>query len=128
MVRIKTRVRYEDFNISYFTAEFICAGARDSIIGMYRFLSEKGAQLKNEKEDKLLLSSKTDIVLFCTIEGINNSFACVQLKKKEWWNFYHNKRIKKNRPTYYTYNLPSQWTEMLQEGCIWKEKETLIST
>lgn len=125
MVKIPTKIRYDSKNLVCFTADFICAGVRDNILGMYNFLKEKGAILVSPEEDTLLISSKKDIVLFCMNAGINNKFAKISLKRKTWWNYYHNKSIKINRPTYYTYNLPSQWNIMLDNACTWKEVETL---
>ena len=40
-----SKVKYDMFNISSFTQEFICAGVRDNVVGMYNFLKEKGVQV-----------------------------------------------------------------------------------
>lgn len=47
MIRVPSKVKYDMFNISSFTQEFICAGVRDNVVGMYNFLKEKGVQVKD---------------------------------------------------------------------------------
>ena len=98
MVKVPSKVKYDLFNVSSFTQEFICAGVRDNVVGMYNFLKEKGVQVKDKQADSLKISSRKGVVLLCT--NSNSS-----------------------KPLYYTYNLPSQWHEMLRDGCIWKEME-----
>ena len=34
MVKVPSKVKYDLFNVSSFTQEFICAGVRDNVIGM----------------------------------------------------------------------------------------------
>lgn len=118
-----SEVKYDMFNISSFTQEFICAGVRDNVVGMYKFLKEKGVQVKDRQADDLKISSRKSVVLLCTNSNSSNPFGIIQLKDWGWWDFYHNKHNRSSKPLYYTYNLPSQWHEMLRDGCIWKEME-----
>lgn len=125
-----TQKKYNDFNLVEFKSEFICAGVRDNILGMYNFLIEKGAQVIDKETDKQRISSKKPIVLLCknavTDPRIGKTFAKVQIMEKNWWDYYHNRQRKTCRTTIRTYNLPSQWNIVLMVGCIWKEVEVLI--
>ena len=71
------------FNISSFTQEFICAGVRDNVIGMYNFLKEKGVQVKDKQADDLRISSRKSVVLLCTNSNssnpLNNSISSREL-------------------------------------------------
>ena len=66
MVKVPSKVKYDMFNISSFTQEFICAGVRDNVVGMYNFLKEKGVQVKDKQADDLRISSRKSVVLLCT--------------------------------------------------------------
>lgn len=125
MRKTATHKRYDSFNLTCFQKDFICAGIRDNIIGMYNFLLEKGAQLENETSDRLRISSRKPIVLLCKNNGITSKFGQIQIMEWNWWNYYHNKNLRSCKPNYYTYNLPSQWNQVLMEGCTWKEVEVL---
>lgn len=118
-----SEAKYDLFNVSSFTQEFICAGVRDNVVGMYNFLKKKGVQVKDKQADSLKISSRKGVVLLCTNSNSSKPFGIIQLKDWNWWDFYHNKRNRSSKPLYYTYNLPSQWHEMLRDGCIWKEME-----
>lgn len=120
-----TQKRYDSFNLIQFEKEFICAGIRDNVLGMYNFLIEKGAIPINKELDICRISSKKPIVLLCKNNGIRTKFGSIQIMERNWWNYYHNKRIKSCQTTFRTYNLPSQWNVVLREGCVWKEVEVL---
>lgn len=130
MKKTLTQKKYDDFNLVQFKDYFICAGVRDNILGMYRFLKEKGAIPVNSNLDKLRISSKKQIVLLCKNATVNpelgQPFGMVQIMDKSWWDFYHNRQRKTCKTTIRTYNLPSQWQDVLMEGCVWKEVEVLI--
>lgn len=64
MIRVPSKVKYDMFNISSFTQEFICAGVRDNVVGMYNFLKEKGVQVKDKQADDLRISSRKVLCYF----------------------------------------------------------------
>lgn len=94
-------------NIQPFDKEFICAGSRRSLIGLYRKLIDLGANIS--ETDKVLLASGNPVVLFCKNTGINRRIAEVRVFNRTWWDYWHNPRNKKAKPKYKTYNLPKQW-------------------
>ena len=106
-------------NIQPFEKEFICAGARTSIIGLYRKLIELGAN--HLTEDESLLNTKKPIVLFCKNNGINCKFAEVRIFNRQWWNYWHNPKNRINKPKYKTYNVPKQWDFIINKLIILKE-------
>jgi hypothetical protein len=130
MKKTATQIKYDLFNLSQFETDFICAGVRENVVGMYRFLIEKGAQAVNSKLDSIRISSGKPIVLLCknaTVDPLTgNPFGNVQILDRSWWDFYHNKRRETCKSTTKTYNLPSQWNVVLMVGCVWKEVEVLI--
>lgn len=128
MKKTATQMKYDSFNLSQFETEFICAGVRENIVGMYKFLIEKGAQTVNSHLDSVRISSGKPIVLLCKNAIVNksfNTFGNVQILDRSWWDYYHNKRRKTCKTTTRTYNLPSQWNVVLMVGCVWKEVEVL---
>lgn len=77
MVKVPSKVKYDLFNVSSFTQEFICAGVRDNVIGMYNFLKEKGVQVKDKQADDLRISSRKSVVLLCTNSNSSNPFGII---------------------------------------------------
>lgn len=114
-----------DKNLSAFKKEFVIAGCRNNIVGLYRLFIEHGANTVSKDNDELLLSSKTDIVLLCKNGGIRKVMPMVQLLKKTWWDFYHNRRIVKY-PKLKTYNVPRQTSQIMNDIAIFTPIETLI--
>lgn len=112
-------------NLNAFRKEFIAAGCRNSVIGLYRKLVEHGASPVNKDNDIVLLSSKADIVLLCKNNGINKVLPQVQILKKNWWSFYHNRKLVTS-PKLPTYNVPRQTNTILEDLAIFTEIETLI--
>lgn len=128
MRKTATQKMYDMFNLSRFSKDFICAGVRDNVLGLYNFLLEKGAISADKDLDSRRISSRKPIVLLCKNDGTNpkKQFARIQIMDRNWWNYYHNKRLKTCKSTTFrTYNIPSQWTVVLREGCVWKEVEVL---
>lgn len=114
-----------DKNLSAFKQEFVAAGCRNNIVGLYKMFLEHGANTVNKDNDELLLSSKTEIVLLCKNGGIRKAMPMVQLLKKTWWNYYHNRKIVR-KPGLRTFNVPKQTSKILDEVAIFTPIEELI--
>lgn len=96
-------------NLMNFKEEFICAGPRSALVGVYDKLTQLGAVPRNYRDDLTLLSSGQRFVILCiNSDGIKSKFAQVSLMKREWWDYWHNKKWKMNKPIYRTYNVPKQ--------------------
>lgn len=108
------RLKDLEGNIQPFEKEFICAGCRNSIIGLYRKLIDLGANA--QAVDKKVLENEHDVVILCKNSGTSTKkFAEVRLLTRSWWNYYHNAKYKRSKPIYKTYNLPRQWKIVLEE-------------
>lgn len=114
-----------DKNLSAFKQEFVTAGCRNNIIGLYKMFIEHGANTANKDNDELLLSSKTDIVMLCKNGGIRKVMPIVQILKKTWWDYYHNKK-KVKKVSVKTFNVPKQTSLILDEYAIFTPIEELI--
>lgn len=112
-------------NLKTFSEEFIGAGTRNSVVGLYRKLLELGATPADRNRDNLLISSKQKIVILCINDGIRGRFAKVSLHERAWWDYWHNKARKYCKPAYTTYNVPRQMNTVISKLNI-KELEVLI--
>lgn len=102
-------------NLQKFHSEFIVAGPRDSIVGLYRKLEELGAEPEDRASDNLKISSKNNIVILCINDGKNKQFARIKLCQRSWWDYWHNPRNKQTKPAYKTYNFPRQLDKIAKE-------------
>lgn len=114
-----------DGNLKGFTEEFIGAGPRTSVIGLYNSLVELGAIPNDRHKDSILISSKKPIVLLCVNDGVNSVFARVSVHEKTWWDFYHNKKKSRYKVLYKTYNACKQLIN-ISKLLVIKPKELLI--
>lgn len=113
-------------NLQGFSEEFIGAGSRDSVVGLYRKLIELGATPSNKEKDINLISSKQKVVILCVNDGVKRQFARVSLHERNWWNYWHNRRNKSSfKAAYTTYNVPKQMSTVINKLNI-TEIETLI--
>ena len=112
-------------NLKTFSKEFIGAGSRNSVVGLYRKLIELGAIPSSKEKDNSLISSKQKIVILCVNDGIRSKFARISLHERSWWDYWHNKAHKHCKPAYITYNVPKQMSTVISNLNI-KELETLI--
>lgn len=116
----------ENRNLVRFKNEFIAAGVRKQLKRFYLRLIDMGACTKDKSADEVILSSGNPFVVLCTNEGLNSKFGVVKVLNWNWWNYYHNKKINKNRKVIRTINLPRQWKEA-EKLLITKEIPTLIA-
>lgn len=121
----KVTLKQLNGNLKTFNCEFIGAGTRDCIVGLYRKLIDLGAIPNNQERDNNLICSKQKIVILCVNDGINGKFARISLHEREWWNYWHNKANKACKPAYITYNVPRQMNTIISKLNI-KELEVLI--
>lgn len=112
-------------NLKNFNKEFIGAGCRTSVIGLYQKLIDLGAIPADRERDKYLISTRKNIVILCVNDGINSKFARVSIHTRNWWDFWHNKANRQTKPGYITYNVPKQISTVIDNLNI-TEIETLF--
>jgi hypothetical protein len=108
------KIRNLDCNLKFFKEEFIGAGPRTSVIGLYKDLVAMGAEQLHPVTDADLINSGKQIVILCVNDGVNSKFGRVSLHPRTWWDFYHNKKKRWTKPTYRTYNIPKQYETIIK--------------
>ena len=102
-------------NFSHFTEEFIAAGPRLTVIGLFRKLRALNAEV-GCVDMSSLYSKNAKVVLLCINEGTGKGkYGKVYLKNRAWWDYWHNPKHKRNKPAYKTYNVPKQMSTVLNK-------------
>lgn len=102
-------------NFSHFTEEFIAAGPRLTVIGLFRKLSALSAEI-GYVDTNCLYNKHAKVVLLCINEGTGKKkYGKIFLKNRTWWDYWHNVKHKSSKPAYKTYNVPKQMSTVLNK-------------
>lgn len=102
-------------NFSHFTEEFIAAGPRLTVIGLFRKLRALNAEV-GCVDANCLYNKQAKVVLLCINEGTSKKkYGKICLMNRVWWDYWHNPKHKHNKPAYKTYNVPKQMSTVLNK-------------